>query len=172
MSAEASFSLPTPSRWRRFSCMMYEGVLLFGLIFGVLLVFDYLTQSRHALHLRAARQVILFMAIGLYFLLAWRRTGQTLPMKTWHLRLQMPDGTKPSWFQALYRYVLMWILPLLFALAVKIMAAYTGYYSTNLLIVFAPFTIFIWTRFDEDQQFLHDRIAGTRIVDIRPHLQP
>lgn len=171
MSAKALFLSPTPSRWRRFSSMMYEGVLLFGLVFGVLLVFDFLTQSRHALMLRDARQAILFMAIGLYFLLSWRRTGQTLPMKTWSMRLQTTDGQKLSWPRALYRYVLMWILPLLYALGVYALSSYTGYYSTNLLIVFAPFVVFIWTWFDTEQQFLHDRIAGTRIVDIRPHLK-
>lgn len=171
MSAEASFSPSLPSRWRRFSSMMYEGVLLFGLVFGVLLVFDFLTQSRHALMLRDARQVILFMAIGLYFLLSWRRSGQTLPMKTWSLRLVTADGHKLSWPRALYRYVLMWILPLIYALGVQVLSSYTGYSSTHLLIVFAPLTLFIWTWFDAEQLFLHDRIAGTRIVDIRPHLK-
>lgn len=151
--------------------MIYEGVLLFGLVFGVLLVFDFLTQSRHALMLRGSRQIILFMAIGLYFLLAWRRTGQTLPMKTWHLRLQTHQGHKLSWPRAFYRYVLMWLIPLFFALVVYILAAYTNYSSTNLLIVFTPFTVFLWTWFDPEQLFLHDRIAGTRIVDIRPHLK-
>lgn len=171
MSSEAYPPIHTPSRWRRFSCMMYEGVLLFGLVFGLLLVFDFLTQSRHALMLREARQVVLFMAIGLYYLLSWRKTGQTLPMLTWSIRLQMPNGSKLSWPRAFYRYVLMWILPLIFALIIYLLAAYTGYYSTNLLIVFAPFTVFIWTWFDPEQQFLHDRLAGTRIVDVRPHIK-
>lgn len=171
MISEAPLSFPAPTRWRRFLCMLYEGILLFGLTFGILLVFDFLTQSRHALMLRDARQVILFMAIGLYFLLAWRRTGQTLPMKTWHMRLQLPNGNRLTWARAFYRYVLMWILPLVFILGVYIAAAQTDNYAINLLLIFAPFTIFIWTWFDSEQQFLHDRLAGTRIVDIRPHIK-
>lgn len=171
MSADTSQPVLTPSRWRRFICMLYEGILLFGLLFGVLLVFDFLTQSRHALFLRDARQVVLFMTIGLYFLLSWRKAGQTLPMKTWHMRLQTITGTKPSWGRALYRYVLMWTLPLLFTFVVYALVGYSANQSVYLLLIFAPFTIFIWTWFDSEQQFLHDRIAGTRIVDIRPHLQ-
>lgn len=169
MSAEAFF--PTPSRWRRFLCMVYEGILLFGIVFGVLLLFDFLTQSRHALFLRDARQVILFLSIGLYFLLCWRRTGQTLPMKTWHMRLQMADGSKPSWLRALYRYLLMWVIPLVFALALHFAAAAVHQPALLLFIVFTPLSLFIWTWVDPDTLFLHDRLAGTRIVDLRPHIK-
>lgn len=164
-------TLPTPSRWRRFFCMFYEGILLFGLVFGVLLAFDYLTQSRHALFLLEARQVVLFLSIGLYFLLSWRKNGQTLPMKTWHMQLQTVAGTKLSYPRALARYLLMWVLPLLFILIVYVLvmqSANPGYYS---LFILAPYTIFIWTWFDADKQFLHDRLAGTRIVDLRPHVK-
>ena len=164
-------TMPTPTRWRRFICMLYEGILLFGLLFGVLLAFDFLTQSRHALFLRDARQVILFMAMGLYFLLSWRKTGQTLPMKTWHMRLQTLNGTKLSWLRALLRYVLMWLIPLFFIFSIYALVTYSANPSIYLLLIFTPFTLFIWTWFDPEQQFLHDRIAGTRIVDIRPHLQ-
>lgn len=169
MSAEAT--LFYPSRWRRFVSMMYEAVLLFGLTFGILLIFDVLTQSQHALHLRFARQAILFMAIGLYFLLCWRRTGQTLPMQTLHLRLQTITGQRLSWWRALYRYLLACLLPLIFSFGVYGLSHLTQYHSTTLLIVFAPLSLFIWTWFDKDRLFLHDRLAGTRIIDTRPHIQ-
>lgn len=166
-----STTFMTPSRWRRFLCMLYEGILLFGLVFGVLLAFDSLTKSHHALRLRDARQVILFLAIGLYFLLSWRKNGQTLPMKTWQMQLQTITGFKLSWPRALYRYVLMWVLPLLFILSVYLFVHQTHNEGGYLLLIFAPFTLFIWTWFDAEQQFLHDRIAATRIVDIRPHVE-
>lgn len=171
MSAEAITPLPTPSRWRRFLCMLYEGILLFGIVFGVLFIFDSLTQSRHALFLRDARQTILFLSIGLYFMLCWRRSGQTLPMKTWHMRLQMADGTKPSWFRSLFRYLLIWPLPLTMAFILHLIATSTGQAVINMLIVFTPFSLFIWTWFDKDAFFLHDRLAGTRIVDLRPNIK-
>ncbi|VDL05448.1 hypothetical protein FR5810_02403 [Bordetella pertussis] len=86
----------TPSRLRRFACMMYEGVLLFGVVFIASYLFDTLTQSKHGLMLRDGRQVWLFLVIGLYFVLCWRRRGQTLPMKTWNIRLVDRDGQPPS----------------------------------------------------------------------------
>jgi len=45
----------SPSRLRRFACMMYEGVLLFAVVFLASYLFDTLTQSRHALVLRHGR---------------------------------------------------------------------------------------------------------------------
>ncbi len=158
----------TPGRWRRFACMMYESILLFGVIFTAGYLFDTLTQSRSGLDLRHVRQVILFIALGIYFVLCWRKAGQTLPMKTWHMRLVNEQGQIPTLGTLLLRYILLWPLPLLGALLIQLLSGYTGYASTDLLIVFTPFLNFIWTWFDKDQQFLHDRLSKTRLIDARP----
>jgi len=158
---------PTPTRLRRFASMMYEGVLLFGIVFSVGYLFDTLTQSHSGLMFRHARQLILFLAIGIYFLLCWRG-GQTLPMKTWDIRLVDRDGGRPSMGRLMLRYVLLWPIPLLAALLVQGASMYTGYASTDLLIVFVPFSLFIWSWLDREGQFLHDRILGTRLVDAKP----
>ena len=102
---DATASL-TPSRLRRFACMMYEAVLLFGVVFLAGYLFDTLTQSKHALMLRHARQVWLFVVIGIYFVLCWRKNGQTLPMKTWNIRVMDRDGQPPSVSRLILRYVL------------------------------------------------------------------
>ena len=154
-----------PGRWRRFACMMYEGVLLFGVVFLAGYLFDTLTQSRDALNLRHTRQAVLCVAIGIYFLICWRRKGQTLPMKTWDIRLVDTTGTTPTLGRLMARYLLLWPIPLLGALLVMYASRLTGYSSTDLLIVFTPFLGFIWTWFDPQTQFLHDRLAGTRLIN-------
>ena len=156
-----------PSRLRRFASMMYEGVLLFGIVFSVGYVFDTLTESHSGLTLRALRQLLLFLGIGAYFLICWR-ASQTLPMKTWNIRLVDQAGNRPGWGRLVLRYLLMWPIPLLAALLVQVASRITGYTSTDLLIVFAPFSIFVWTWFDRDGQFLHDRLSGTRLVNAEP----
>ncbi len=148
--------------------MMYEGVLLFGVVFLAGYLFDTLTQSRNALMFRHGRQAVLFVAIGVYFLASWSKRGQTLPMKTWNIRLVDRRGEPPAMAKLLARYLLMWPLPLLGALLVLAASRVTGYGSTDLFIVFTPFTLFIWTWFDPDRQFLHDRLAGTRLVNVAP----
>lgn len=156
-----------PSRLRRFACMMYEAVLLFGVIFLASYLFDTLTQSRDALMLRHGRQAIVFLAVGVYFIMCWRKRGQTLPMKTWNIRLIDRNGLSPTLGRLIVRYVLLWPLPLLASLLVLLASRMTGYSSTDLLIVFAPFSIFVWTWFDAEQQFLHDRLLGTRLIDVQ-----
>lgn len=160
--------IPAPTRRRRFASMIYEGILLFGVVFIVSTIFDILTESRSALMFRHSRQALIFIAIGLYFILSWQSKSKTLPMKTWHMRLVSKTGGKPSLWQLLWRYLLLWPLPLLGALAIKALVQKTGYTPADLFIVITPFTLFIPTWLSRDGQFLHDRIAGTRLVNDRP----
>lgn len=166
-SANPQSAAPAPAGlWRRFASMMYEGILLFGVVFLASYLFDTLTQSRSGLTLRHGRQIVVFIAIGIYFILCWRARGQTLPMKTWNIRLVDRDGRTPPMSRLVVRYILVWPLPLVFAQAIFAISHATGRPATDLLIVFAPFTLFIWPWLDADRQFLHDRLLGTRLVDV------
>jgi uncharacterized RDD family membrane protein YckC len=115
--------------------------------------------------LRHTRQIWLFIAMGLYFIACWTRSGQTLPMKAWNIRLISADGSRASLLQLIIRYVLMWILPLFGALVVWGVSLLTHWPSTLMFIILAPFTIFIPTWFTPEQQFLHDVFAKTRLVN-------
>ena len=158
---------PPAGRLRRFASMMYESVLLFGVIFTASYLFDTLTQSRSGLVFRHERQVILFLAIGVYFVLSWRRRGQTLPMKTWNIRLVDRHGNIPGVGKLILRYLLIWPIPLLAAYAVRLASEATGYASTDLMIVFAPFALFIPTWLNRNGDFLHDRMLGTKLIDVQ-----
>ena len=155
----------TPRRLRRFACMMYEGVLLFAVVFLAGYLFDTLTQSKHALMHRHARQAALFLAIGVYFLLCWRYRCQTLPMKTWGIRLVDRNGRVPVPLRLIVRYVLLWPIPLLAAALVWAAARITGWPAVDMFIVAAPFAAFVYSWFDPEGLFLHDRLLGTRLID-------
>ncbi|MFZ4711059.1 MAG: RDD family protein [Zwartia sp.] len=161
-----------PARSRRFASMMYEGVLLFAVVFLADYLFDTLTQSKHGLMLRGARQAWLFFAIGVYFLICWARGGQTLPMKAWHIRLVALDGTPARLKQLGLRLILMWVLPLLGAAAVWGLSRATSWPSALMLIVVAPFTVLIPTWFTPQQQFLHDLLSGTRLINVAVSTNP
>lgn len=155
----------TTPRARRFASMMYEGVLLFAVVFISDYLFDTLTQSKHALMLRHTRMTWLFIAIGMYFVACWARSGQTLPMKAWNIRLVSHDGLKPTMYQLLVRYIAMWVLPVIWALVVKGLLLLTQWPAMNMFVVLAPFTVFLPTWFTPDGQFVHDLIAKTRLVN-------
>jgi uncharacterized RDD family membrane protein YckC len=149
--------------------MAYEAVLLFGIVFTAGYVFDTLTQSRHALVLRHARQLWLFVVLGAYFVFCWVRSGQTLAMKTWHIRLVSSSGSDVTPFRAMLRYALawMWFLP---AMAIGYAFGLKGWPVVGLVIV----GMMIWATISSlgrDRQFLHDRIAGTRLI-IVPAARP
>ena len=151
-----------PSIRRRLICMIYEGLLLFGVIFVAALIFDVWTQSRHALTLRHARELWLFCIIGLYFVYFWSSSGQTLAMKTWRIRVTDRELQKLPLTKAIVRYILawMWFLP---ALAISAQLELKNWNS----IVMVAAGIAIWAMiatFDKDKEFLHDKWAKTRLV--------
>ena len=159
--AEAS---PTPSLRRRFLSMTYEAMLLFAVAFIAGYLFDALTQSRHALMLRHARQMWLFAVLGGYFVWFWMHGGQTLAMKTWRIRLVGPNGAPVALGRALARYALLWVvvLPTLAILAGLRTGGWVAVIAIGLALVVPPF----YALFDRERQFIHDRLLGTRLVSV------
>lgn len=153
-----------PSLKRRLASMIYEAMLLFGVLFVSGWLFSTLLQQRHALYLRSILQDWLFLVIGIYFVWFWTHGGQTLAMKTWRIRLVTADGKNVGIKRAIGRYLLawIWILPGL-ALAWTLGAK-------NWMLVMIPLAnVLLWALtiyIDPERQFLHDRIAGTRIVGV------
>lgn len=131
-----------PAIARRLASALYDLLLTVALAifvtFPFLAVFGDSTQGwrRHVL------QAWVLAAIGAYYAWFWTRGGQTLPMKTWRIRLvRAEDGGTVNLTRAVHRYV----LALLGTLAIGM-----G---------------FAWALFDRDRQFLHDRLAGTALVN-------
>ena len=92
--------------------MIYEAVLLFGVVFIVSYALLALFQWTYPLRPgpRTALQAVLFVAIGCYFVWCWSRSGQTLALKTWNLKVLAADGAPPGLGRALARYFLAWHL--------------------------------------------------------------
>ena len=137
--------------------MVYEGILLFGVAFIAAYLFLALTQSKHPLPypIRQVFQLYMFGVIGTYFVWCWRHGGQTLPMKTWKMRVVCATGAPLSLGRAWWRYTLAWagVLPAL--------ALYALGQKWALALTLLPL---LWPLIDRERQFLHDRLAGTRII--------
>lgn len=156
--------LTTPPLLRRMACWLYEGMLLFGVLFIASYLFSTLSQTRNALDNRHAQQAFLFVILGIYFTWFWSR-GQTLAMKTWDIAVVDRAGRALSQPRALLRYVAswLWILPPLAAsLAYKLSGGETAVIVIGWVAIWA-----LLSRFHPHQQFWHDAIAGTRLVTRR-----
>ena len=130
-----------PGIARRLAAMAYESMLLFAVLV-LTLIFPHLLLG--AFTHRAATPALLwahlFVVLLAYCVGFWTYGGQTLAMKTWRIRLVTRCGTPLRPAQALLRYLLCW--PSLGLCGIGV----------------------LWALFDRDRQFLHDRIAGTRLV--------
>ena len=143
--------------------MLYEALLVFGVLFIADLLFEILAQSRHALTLHYVRQFWLFMVIGAYFIFFWCRSGQTLAMKTWRIKLVAPGSPTVPLNKAMLRYLLawMWFLP---ATALDYFFELKSWPSLGLIAI--GMTVWAATiMFDKERHFLHDRLAGTRLIN-------
>ncbi|ETD73011.1 RDD family protein 2 [Pelistega indica] len=160
--------LPRPRRLKIFASQMYEGMLLLALVFVTSYIFDSLTQRTDPHYLYWISQTVLFVVIGAYFVLSWYRKSQTLPMKTWGIKLVNRDQSPPTIKQLIIRYITAWIFPLIGAFLVHLLSDYLGWKSITMLIVFAPFLNFIYSWFDGQGLFLHDRLSKTLLIDTKP----
>lgn len=160
--------MEAPPLVRRMACWLYEGMLLFGVVFIASYLFSTLTQTRNALDNRHLQQAFLFVVFGIYFAWFWSK-GQTLAMKTWHIRVVDRAGRPLTQRRALVRYALswLWFLP---PLAAGGLYALPGGELSVIVIGW----VLIWallSRFHPQRQFLHDAMAGTRLIQSPPPQQ-
>ena len=123
--------------------MLYESLLLFAVAFFAAWLFFFASGGRDATAgwLRYALQAFIVVVFAAYFLRSWLRGGQTLAMKAWKIRLVDVTPRK-----AILRF----------------------FYA--LLLVPTGIAV-LWTLFDKERQFLHDRLAGTRLVLVGAQMQ-
>lgn len=120
---------------RRLLSMLYEALVFGAVLFVAAFIFTVLRNPQAPGAMPFFQAYLLLVALG-FFTWFWSHGGQTVAMKAWRIRIERRDGKPLKFVQATLRFV--------FALL-------------------GPISI-IWALFDRDRQFLHDRLAGTRIV--------
>lgn len=145
---------------RRLVAMVYEGVILFGVVFFFAYGFSALTQFRgEAGALMVAFQVFMFIVLGAYFTGFWSSGRRSLPMKTVWLLVVDARGTPIGVGRAFARYCLAWAMLLApIALAREL----SGWFA---LLLPLPW---VWTIVDPQRRALYDVLAGTRLVIVPP----
>lgn len=146
--------------------MIYEAVLLFGVAFAVGYVLLASMQWSYPLPPveRAMLQTTLFVAIGAYFVFCWSRTGQTLALKAWRLKLVDIEDRPPRSGRALARYLLAWHLWLPGLAIAGMFQLSAGWTLAALCVSFA--LLLLPALIDPQRRLLHDRWTGTRIVRV------
>ena len=130
-----------PARVRiRLLCMLYEALLLAALLLLATAIFVGLGGDGRVQPGRSHLQAWLVVVAGVYFVWSWSAGRRTLAMRTWRLRLVDRTGKPPSLRTAAVRF---------FVAAVALPLGGAALW---------------WALFDPERLFLHDRIAGTRVL--------
>ena len=141
MQDNAIALLPAPFLVR-IAAMIYESLLVTAVVFVASFIIIPVVGEMHAPWQRHLFQVYILGILFAYFSAFWLRSGQTLAMKTWRIRLVTVDGGTLVFRQAVLRF---------FLALIGLLLAGVGVW---------------WALFDRDRQFLHDRLTGTRLIRV------
>ena len=144
-SAAASTAPVRAGLLRRLGAMLYDGLLLIGVLMVATALFLPLTGGEAVVSGRnpmlgwVYRAALLALIAG-FFGVFWTLRGQTLGMASWRLRVEREDGALLGWGDTLRR--LGWALVSLLPLGLG----------------------FLWILFDPERRAWHDRLSRTRVV--------
>ena len=132
---------PPASLLKQLAAMLYDSFLIFAVLFAataIALVFNH----GEAIESSPLFSLYLVFTVFTFYAWFWHRSGQTLGMRAWKIRIVSEFGGNPSWGTGYLR--------LMFAL-ISLLCFGLGYFWR----LFKPYT---W----------HDRLSQTRIIDVSP----
>ena len=133
-----------PRLLRRLAALAYDALLLFAVLFAATVPVLVLTGGEAVGPSEPAYTAWLLAVSYVYLGWCWTRSGQTLGMRAWRMRVRTRDGARLEWRHALARFA---------AALVSIGAAGLG---------------LLWVAFDRDRLSLHDRLSGTALEMVSP----
>lgn len=134
--------LAKPSLFKLAACFMYDLLVVAAISLMAAAVFiALLGDATHGIK-RYALQLFLWLIVGAYFVWCWHKTGQTLAMQTWRLKIVNQHNQLLGMPILFKRYVLATMSLMLLGLG------------------------FLWVIIDRDKLYLHDRLLNSKIVFI------
>jgi len=123
------------------ACFIYDALSVIAISFACTLIFLWLVgDATHGVK-RYLMQLFLWLSVGVYFVRCWLKSGQTLAMQAWKLKLVSQNDQLLSMRTAIARYLLASMSLMLFGLG------------------------FVWIIVDRDRLYLHDRLLKTKIIN-------
>lgn len=158
-------AVATPTVKRRIISMVYEAFLLLSVEMLATALYMLVTGNRQDPIFQHGRNAVLFLVALAYFVHFWTDSGHTLAMKTWRIKVVWPGSTRLPLKIAVLRYFLAWgwFLPAL------LVCSAAGLHDKGQIAIALLIGMVAWALtafFDKDRQFLHDRLAGTRLVSM------
>ena len=135
-------ALPAALGWRLMA-LTYDCLPMIPLLMITSAFFLWLNGGRTVEHqpvLAGLEFLTLWLLVGAYFVVSWRRGGQTVGMRPWRLKVVAADGRAASVRALCLRYTVAWLTPV-FGL--------------------------LWALVDAEHRALHDIASGTLLVRLQ-----
>ncbi len=151
LTSKARITSKAPSVFKLGASLLYESLTLIAILFVSACLFIWLFGDASAGFKRLALQLFLWGVLAGYYIRCWMKSGQTLAMQAWKLKLVDADGALLGLRLAAMRFVLA---------TLSLMIAGLG---------------FLWAIVDRQHLYLHDRLLKTRLIlasiDVAQHPQ-
>lgn len=128
---------------RRLGAILYDSLLLFSVLLFATIPVLLITKGEAVESGNLFYTAYLLLVCAAYFMLPWLKSGQTLAMQTWKIKLVQKTGQTITPGQALLRLILASISWLPLGLG------------------------FLWSVIDREKLTWHDRLSGTRIIQVQ-----
>ena len=165
-------NLPAPTFWCRVSCNLYEQLVLLGVLALTFLLPNLFLGIVLGIALPSWLTFFyLYSVLACYFVWYWTKSGQTLAMQTWRIRLITTSGQQPQKIQAFRRYVYgsCWLIP---CVIIQYFFDFHRWHIIELLFTVAlflwPLTIYLDKK---NRQSLPDRLSGTQLIQIPKNIR-
>lgn len=139
MSGVTIRDCPPASLIKQLAAMLYDSLLIFAVLFFAAAIALLLNRGI-AIESNPAFSLYLLFSVFTFYAWFWHKSGQTLGMRVWKIRIVSEFGGNPSWGSSYLR--------LIFAL-LSLSCFGLGYFWR----LFRPYT---W----------HDKLSQTRIIDV------
>lgn len=120
--------------------LLYELLTMIAIVFVSAAVFLLLFGDASTGFKRFGLQLFLWAVLGAYYTWCWIKSGQTLAMQAWKIKLVNEHNQLVDWKLSLIRYVLATLSLTVLGLG------------------------FLWAIVDREHLFLHDRLLNTKLV--------
>ena len=159
----------TPSLKRRLICLVYEAFLVIAVVGLAMTVFVLAVKNYTGPFVEHGPKFVVFLAAGAYFIHSWTGSGFTLAMKTWRIKVVHVGTARVPFRNAAVRYVFAWGWMLPGGVIYQLLGQHDHAWAAMSLSMLAGILLWAATAFlDKDRQFLHDKLAGTRLVQLPP----
>ena len=153
---------PPASLLKQFLAMLYDSFLIAAVLFGATAIL--LPFNKGEAITGPIFSFYLLLVVFIFYSWFWHKSGQTLGMKAWKIRIISEDGFNPQWPVGFLRLIFATLPP---AMIITLNYLFEFIPNNRTLAAAACFTFLLGYLWRLIRPYTwHDRLSQTRVIDI------